>query len=69
MAEGRAWEGEIEIHGAAGNSPVPDLRAAGSGAPTRWPARADSAIAMYERYVNTPWQRRYETDGIEPARR
>ena len=65
MAEGRAWEGEIEIHGAAEALPcpicaLPDLARAYEVA-----GKPDSAIAMYERYVNAPWQRRYETDGIE----
>jgi len=65
MAEGRAWEGEIEIHGAAEAHPcpicaLPDLARAYEVA-----GKPDSAIAMYERYVNAPWQRRYETDGLE----
>ncbi len=65
MAEGRAWEGEIEIHGAADAlvcpiCALPDLARAYEVA-----GKPDSAIAMYERYVHVPWQRRYETDGIE----
>ena len=65
MAERRAWEGEIEIHGAAEAlacpiCALPDLARAYEVA-----GKPDSAIAMYERYVNAPWQRRYETDGIE----
>jgi eukaryotic-like serine/threonine-protein kinase len=27
--------------------------------------KPDSAIATYERYLSTPWQRRYDTDAIE----
>ena len=65
MAEGRAWEGEIEIHGAAEAHPcpicaLPDLARAYEVA-----GKPDSAIAMYERYLHAPWQRRYETDGLE----
>ena len=65
MAERRAWEGEIGIHGAAEAHPcpicvLPDLARAYEVA-----GKPDSAIAMYERYINAPWQRRYETDGIE----
>ena len=65
MAEGRAWEGEIEIHGAAEAHPcpicaLPDLARAYEVA-----GKPDSAIATYERYLNAPWQRRYETDGLE----
>jgi hypothetical protein len=65
MAERRPWEGEIEIHGAAEAIPcpicaLPDLARAYEVA-----GKPDSAIATYERYVHTPWQRRYETDAIE----
>jgi len=65
MAEGRAWEGEIEIHGAAEAHPcpicaLPDLARAYEVA-----GKPDSAIAMYERYLHAPWQRRYESDGLE----
>ena len=64
-ADGRAWEGEIEIHGAAETHAcpicaLPDLARAYVVA-----GKPDSAIATYERYLRTPWQRRYETDGIE----
>jgi tetratricopeptide (TPR) repeat protein len=64
-AEGRAWEGEIEINGAAQTHPcpicvLPDLARAYEVA-----GKPDLAIATYERYLNTPWQRRYETDAIE----
>lgn len=65
MAEGRAWEGEIEIHGAAEALPcpicaLPDLARAYEVA-----GKPDSAIATYERYLHAPWQRRFETDAIE----
>ncbi len=65
MAERRPWEGEIEIHGAAEGIPcpicaLPDLARAYEVA-----GKPDSAIATYERYVHTPWQRRYETDALE----
>ena len=65
MAEGRPWEGEIQIHGAAEAHPcpicaLPDLARAYEVA-----GKPDSAIATYERYLHTPWQRRYETDAIE----
>jgi tetratricopeptide (TPR) repeat protein len=65
MAEGRAWEGEIQIRGAAEAHPcpicaLPDLARAYEVA-----GKPDAAIAMYEHYLQTPWQRRYETDGIE----
>jgi tetratricopeptide (TPR) repeat protein/tRNA A-37 threonylcarbamoyl transferase component Bud32 len=64
-AEGRAWEGEIEINGAAETHPcpicaLPDLARAYEVA-----GKPDSAIATYERYLRTPWQRRYETDATE----
>ena len=65
IAEGRAWEGEIEIHTAAENHPcpicaLPDLARAYEVA-----GKPDSAIATYERYLRTPWQRRFETDATE----
>jgi len=65
MAARRPWEGEIEIHGAAESLPcpicaLPDLARAYEVA-----GKPDSAIATYERYVHTPWQRRYDTDAIE----
>ena len=65
MAESRPWEGEIEIHGAAENHAcpicaLPDLARAYEVA-----GKPDSAIATYERYVNAPWQSRFETDAIE----
>jgi tetratricopeptide (TPR) repeat protein len=64
-AEGRAWEGEIELHGAAETHPcpicvLPDLARAYEVA-----GKPDSAIATYERYLTTPWQRRFDTDAIE----
>jgi tetratricopeptide (TPR) repeat protein/tRNA A-37 threonylcarbamoyl transferase component Bud32 len=65
IAERRPWEGEIEIHGASEALPcpicaLPDLARAYEVA-----GKPDSAIATYERYVHTPWQRRYETDALE----
>jgi len=65
MAESRAWEGEIEIHGAAEAHPcpicaLPDLARAYEVA-----GKPDLAIDTYERYVHAPWQRRPETDGLE----
>ena len=65
MAEGRAWEGEIELNGAAESHPcpicvLPDLARAYEVA-----GKPDVAIATYERYLGTPWQRRFETDAIE----
>lgn len=64
-AEGRAWEGEIEIYGAAEthHCPIcvlPDLARAYEVA-----GKPDSAIATYERYLRTPWQARFDTDAIE----
>jgi serine/threonine protein kinase len=65
IAEGRAWEGEIEIHRAAETQAcpicaLPDLARAYEVA-----GKPDSAIATYERYVSSPWQSRFETDEIE----
>jgi tetratricopeptide (TPR) repeat protein len=65
MAEEQPWQGEIEIRVAADGHPcpicaLPDLARAYEVA-----GKADSAIATYERYVSSPWQRRYETDGTE----
>jgi tetratricopeptide (TPR) repeat protein len=65
IAEGRAWEGEIEIHRAAEAQAcpicaLPDLARAYEVA-----GKPDSAIATYERYVSSPWQSRFETDAIE----
>ena len=65
IAEGRAWEGEIEIHRAAESHAcpicaLPDLARAYEVA-----GKPDSAIATYERYVSSPWQSRFETDEIE----
>lgn len=64
-AEGRAWEGEIEINTAAQTHPcpicaLPDLARAYEVA-----GKPDQAIATYERYLSTPWQRRYDTDAVE----
>lgn len=65
MAERRAWEGEIEIQGAAESHPcpicaLPDLARAYEVA-----GKSDRAIETYERYINSPWQRRFDTDAIE----
>jgi tetratricopeptide (TPR) repeat protein len=65
VAEGRAWEGEIQIHGAAEDHvcpicALPDLARAYEVA-----GKPDSAIATYERYLRTSWQRRFETDATE----
>ena len=65
MAEEQPWQGEIEIRVAADGHPcpicaLPDLARAYEVA-----GKADSAIATYERYITSPWQRRYETDGTE----
>jgi tetratricopeptide (TPR) repeat protein len=64
-AEGRAWEGVIEIQGAAKTHPcpicaLPDLARAYEVA-----GKPDSASATYERYLRAPWQRRFETDAFE----
>ena len=64
-AEGRAWEGEIELNTAAQTHPcpicvLPDLARAYEVA-----GKPDQAIATYERYLNTPWQRRHDTDAVE----
>lgn len=64
-AEGRAWEGEIEIYGAAETHPcpicvLPDLARAYEVA-----GKPDSAIVTYARYLSTPWQSRFDTDAIE----
>jgi tetratricopeptide (TPR) repeat protein len=65
MADGQAWQGEIEIHGAAEAQvcpicALPDLARAYEVA-----GKPDSAIATYERYLDTSWQSRFETDAIE----
>ena len=65
MANGQAWQGEIEIHGASEAQvcqicALPDLARAYEVA-----GKPDSAIATYERYLDTPWQSRFETDDIE----
>ena len=65
MAERRAWEGEIEIQAAANTHPcpicaLPDLARAYEVA-----GKPDSASAIYELYLRAPWQRRFETDGVE----
>jgi tetratricopeptide (TPR) repeat protein len=65
MAEEQPWQGEIEIRVAADGHPcpicaLPDLARAYEVA-----GKPDSAIATYERYINSPWQRRYETDATE----
>jgi tetratricopeptide (TPR) repeat protein len=62
MAEGQPWQGEIEILQAAEahTCPIcalPDLARAYEVA-----GKPDSAIATYERYLQTPWQSRVETD-------
>jgi tetratricopeptide (TPR) repeat protein len=65
MAGGQPWQGEIEIHAAAEAlvcpiCALPDLARAYEVA-----GKPDSAIATYERYLDTPWQSRFETDDIE----
>ena len=62
MAEGQPWQGEIEILQAAEahTCPIcalPDLARAYEVA-----GKPDSAIATYERYLQTPWQSRVDTD-------
>jgi tetratricopeptide (TPR) repeat protein len=65
MAGGRVWEGEIEINQAADNLECPICALPDLARSFEVAGKPDSAIATYERYLNTPWQRRYETDGIE----
>jgi tetratricopeptide (TPR) repeat protein len=64
-AEGRAWEGEIEIHGAAETHPCPICALPDLARAYKVAGKPDSAIATYERYLRTPWQRRFETDATE----
>ena len=65
LAEGRTWESEIELHRAAESHPcticvLPDLARMYEVA-----GKADSAIATYERYRQSPWEWRFETDQTE----
>jgi tetratricopeptide (TPR) repeat protein len=65
MAEGHAWEGEIELHSAATTHPCPVCALPQLARAYEVAGKPDSAIATYERYLHTPWQRRFETDAIE----
>ena len=65
MAEGRAWEGEIELHSAATTHPCPVCALPQLARAYEVAGKPDSAIATYERYLHTPWQRRFETDATE----
>jgi eukaryotic-like serine/threonine-protein kinase len=65
VAEGRVWEGEIEIHTAAENHPCPICALPHLARAYEVAGKPDSAIATYERYLRTPWQRRFETDATE----
>ena len=65
MADGQPWQGEIEILQAAEAHPcpicaLPDLARAYEVA-----GKPDLAIATYERYLETPWQARVETDDVD----
>jgi tetratricopeptide (TPR) repeat protein len=65
LAEGRASEAEVELRRAADTHwcPIcvlPDLARA-----YELGGKSDSAIGTYERYVNTPWQWRFEADNTE----
>jgi len=65
MAEGHAWEGEIEIHTAAETHSCPVCALPHLARAYEVAGKPDSAIATYERYLRTPWQRRFETDATE----
>jgi eukaryotic-like serine/threonine-protein kinase len=65
MAERRAWEGEIEIRGAAETHPCPICALPDLARAYEVSGKPDSAIATYERYLRAPWQRRFETDAVE----
>ena len=65
MAEGHAWEGEIELHSAATTHPCPVCALPQLARAYEVAGKPDSAIATYERYLRTPWQRRFETDATE----
>jgi tetratricopeptide (TPR) repeat protein len=65
MAEGRVWEGELEINQAADNLECPICALPDLARSYEVAGKPDSAIATYERYLTTPWQRRYETDDVE----
>ena len=65
MAERRAWEGEIEIRGAAETHPCPICALPDLARAYEVSGKPDSAIATYEWYLRAPWQRRFETDAVE----
>ena len=65
MAEKHAWEAEIEIHSAAATHPCPVCALPQLARAYEVAGKPDSAIATYERYLRTPWQRRFETDATE----
>jgi tetratricopeptide (TPR) repeat protein len=68
LAERRFGEAETELRAAADSSDcaicvLPDLARLYQG----W-EKPDSEIAVYERYVGTPWEWRFETDAFELGR-
>jgi tetratricopeptide (TPR) repeat protein len=64
LAEGRTGEAEAELRQAAGTHvcpicPLPDLARAYEAAGKR-----NEAVAVYDRYLTTPWLLRYEPDAV-----
>ena len=65
VAERRAWEGEIQIQDAANTHPCPICALPDLARAYELAGKPDSASAIYEQYLRAPWQRRFETDGVE----
>jgi tetratricopeptide (TPR) repeat protein/tRNA A-37 threonylcarbamoyl transferase component Bud32 len=65
IADGRVWEGEIEIIRASDNLQCPICALPDLARSYEVAGKPDSAIATYERYLHAPWGARYETDALE----
>jgi tetratricopeptide (TPR) repeat protein/tRNA A-37 threonylcarbamoyl transferase component Bud32 len=65
MAEGRVWEGELELRRAADEDWCPICVLPALARAYEVAGKPDSAIATYERYAATPWEWRFETDNTE----
>ena len=65
IAEGRVWEGEIQIIRASENLECPICALPDLARSYEVAGKPDSAIATYERYLHAPYGARYDTDALE----
>jgi tetratricopeptide (TPR) repeat protein len=65
LARGRYLEAQAELRLAAGQEECALCSLPALGRSYELAGRSDSAIAVYERYLQTPWMKRLELDAVE----